>query len=51
VKQEDFDETVASGLASMYPTFDWSVVLQAIMDISAPAFSLRFTVTLLPHDP
>jgi hypothetical protein len=24
----------------MYPAFDWSVVLRAIMDISAPAFSL-----------
>jgi hypothetical protein len=29
-----------SGLASMYPAFDWSVVLRAIMDISAPAISL-----------
>src|SRR5690242_15137845 len=38
--QGDFDETVASGLASMYPAFDWSVVLRAIMDISARAFSL-----------
>ena len=27
--QGDFDETVASGLASMYPAFDWSVVLRA----------------------
>jgi hypothetical protein len=25
------------GLASMYPTLSWSVVLRAIMDISAPA--------------
>jgi hypothetical protein len=24
-----FDETVASGLASMYPAFDWSVMLRA----------------------
>ncbi len=39
-KQEDFDELAVSGLASMYPTFDWSVVLRAIMDINAPAFSL-----------
>ena len=29
-----------SGLASMYPAFDWSAVLQAIMDISARASSL-----------
>ena len=28
------------GLASMYPASDWSVVLRAIMDISARAFSL-----------
>src|SRR3984885_15612914 len=28
------------GLASMYPASDWSVVLRAIMDISAGAFSL-----------
>jgi hypothetical protein len=28
------------GLASMYPAFDWSVELRAIMDISARAFSL-----------
>src|SRR6201987_4033803 len=27
--QGDFDETVASGLASMSPAFDWSVVLRA----------------------
>ena len=33
-------ELVVSGLASMYPAFDWSVVLRAIMDISAPAISL-----------
>ena len=29
-----------SGLASMYPVSDWSSVLLAIMDISAPAISL-----------
>ena len=29
-----------SGLASMYPAFDWSVVLLAIMGISARAISL-----------
>ena len=38
--QEDFAELAVSGLASMYPAFDWSVVLRAIMDISARAFSL-----------
>src|SRR6185295_11858131 len=38
--QEVFVELVVSGLASMYPAFDWSVVLRAIMDISAPAISL-----------
>ena len=38
--QEDFDELVVSGLASMYPAFDWRLVLRAIMDISAPATSL-----------
>jgi hypothetical protein len=31
---------VVSGLASMYPAFDWSILLRAIMDISAPAASL-----------
>jgi len=31
---------VVSGLASMYPAFDWSVVLPATMDISARAISL-----------
>src|SRR3954462_11977516 len=29
-----------SGLASMYPAFDWSVLLRAIMGISASAISL-----------
>ena len=38
--QEDFVELAVSGLASMYPAFDWSVVLLAIMDISARAISL-----------
>src|SRR5436190_3312167 len=38
--QEVFVELAVSGLASMYPAFDWSVVLRAIMDISAPAISL-----------
>lgn len=38
--QEVFVELVVSGLASMYPAFDWSVVLRAIMDISARAISL-----------
>jgi hypothetical protein len=33
--QEDFVELAVSGLASMYPAFVWSVVLLAIMDISA----------------
>jgi hypothetical protein len=35
----DFDELEASGRASMYPAFGWSVVLLAIMDISALAIS------------
>ena len=38
--QEDFVELAVSGLASMYPAFDWSVLLLAIMDISARAISL-----------
>ena len=38
--QVDFVELAVSGLASMYPAFDWSVVLLAIMDISALAISL-----------
>ena len=38
--QVDFAELAVSGLASMYPAFDWSVVLLAIMDISARASSL-----------
>jgi hypothetical protein len=29
-----------SGLASMYPAFDWSILLLAIMGISAGAISL-----------
>jgi hypothetical protein len=36
----DFAELAVSGLASMYPAFDWSVLLLAIMDISARASSL-----------
>src|SRR5277367_3839912 len=35
-----FVELAVSGLASMYPASDWSVVLLAIMDISARAISL-----------
>ena len=38
--QENFVELVVSGLASMYPAFDWSVLLRANMDISARAISL-----------
>jgi hypothetical protein len=38
--QEVFVELAVSGPASMYPAFDWSVVLRATMDISAPAISL-----------
>jgi hypothetical protein len=38
--QVDFAELAVGGLASMYPAFDWSVVLRAIMDISARAISL-----------
>src|SRR5689334_9797515 len=33
----EFRRSGDSGLASMYPAFDWSVSLRAIMDISAPA--------------
>src|SRR5437762_6313539 len=35
-----FVELAVSGLASMYPAFDWSVLLRATMDISARASSL-----------
>src|SRR3954454_20910702 len=35
-----FVELAVSGLASMYPAFDWSVMLGATMDISARAISL-----------
>jgi len=35
-----FDEMVMSGLASMYQTSDWSILLRAVMDISAQASSL-----------
>ena len=38
--QVDFAAMAVSGLALMYPAFDWSVVLLAIMDISARAISL-----------
>jgi hypothetical protein len=38
--QVDFAELAVSGLASMYPVSSWSVVLLAIMDISARAVSL-----------
>ena len=38
--QVDFAELAVGGLASMYPAFYWSVVLRAIMDISARAISL-----------
>src|ERR1700722_1245327 len=38
--QVDFVELAVNGLASMYPAFDWSIVLLAIMDISARAISL-----------
>ena len=37
--QVDFAELAVSGLASMYPAFDWSCVLLAITDISARAIS------------
>ena len=40
VRRKRFAELVVSGLASMYPAFDWSVLLLAIMDISAGAISL-----------
>jgi hypothetical protein len=43
----DFAELAVSGLASMYPAFDWSVVLLAIMDISARASSLCDRSSLL----
>jgi hypothetical protein len=35
-----FLRAVGCGLASMYPACDWSIVLRAIMDISARAISL-----------
>jgi hypothetical protein len=38
--QVDFAELAVGGLASMYPAFDWSVMLRAIMDVSARAISL-----------
>ena len=40
VRCKNFVELAVSGLASMYPASDWSVVLRAIMDISARAISL-----------
>ena len=36
----EFRRYCGSGLASMYSAFDWSVLLLAIMDISACAISL-----------
>ena len=36
----EFRRVGGSGLASMYPAFDWSVLLLAIMGISAGAISL-----------
>jgi len=44
--QEVFVELAVSGLASMYPAFDWSVMLLAIMDISARAISLAHNRTV-----
>jgi hypothetical protein len=38
--QADFAELAVSGLASIYPAFDWSHLLRAIIDISVRAFSL-----------
>jgi hypothetical protein len=40
VSQEVFVELAVGGRASMYPAFDWSVMLRATMDISALAVSL-----------
>jgi len=40
VRCKRFVDLVVSGLASMYPASDWSILLRAIMDISAHAFSL-----------
>ncbi len=41
VRSKRFRRSVVSGgLASMYPASDWSMLLRAIMDISARAFSL-----------
>jgi hypothetical protein len=40
VSQEVFVELAVGGRASIYPAFDWSVMLLAIVDISAPAISL-----------
>jgi len=36
-QQEDAYELAVSGLASMYSAYDWSIMLRAIMDISAHA--------------
>src|SRR4029077_19872901 len=36
----DFDKLAVSGLASMYQTSDWSIMLRATMDISARTRSL-----------
>ena len=33
--QEDFDKLAVSGLASMYSSLIWSIILRATMDISA----------------
>ena len=40
VRCKKFRRIGGGGLASMYPAFDWSHLLRAIMDISARAFSL-----------
>jgi hypothetical protein len=40
VRRKRISSSGGSGLASMYPAFDWSVSLLAIMGISAGAISL-----------
>ena len=40
VRRKRIRRVGGSGLASMYPAFDWSAALRAIMGISAPAISL-----------
>ena len=40
VRRKRISSSGDSGLASMYPAFDWGIALRAIMDISTHAISL-----------